>query len=179
MNDKPSMICCKTVIGYGAPNLCGSHDCHGAALGDAEVAATREPIGWKHAPFVIPQDIYAGWDAKSKGADGRGKSWNDKFAVYKKALPDLAAEYERRIKGGIAQGLEPKGRRIHQIRGCQGRDHRLAQGLAERAQWFGPALPEFLGGSADLAGSNLTIWKGSKGISNTVSDGNYILLWCA
>ncbi|MEK7815969.1 MAG: transketolase [Pseudomonadota bacterium] len=173
VNDKPSMICCKTVIGYGAPNLCGSHDCHGAALGDAEVAATRENLGWKHAPFVIPQEIYAGWDAKSKGAASE-KSWNDKFAVYKKAYPDLAAEYERRIKGELPKDWSQKADAF--IKSVDAKAETIASRKASQnaLNGFGPVLPEFLGGSADLAGSNLTIWKGSKGISNTVSDGNYI-----
>jgi transketolase len=174
VSDKPSMICCKTVIGYGAPNLCGSHDCHGAALGDAEVAATRENLGWKHAPFVIPPDIYAGWDAKSKGAASE-KSWNDKFAAYKKAFPDLAAEFERRvIKGELPKDWAAKSAEF--IKGVDAKAETIASRKASQntLNGFGPVLPEFLGGSADLAGSNLTIWKGSKGVSNTVSDGNYI-----
>ena len=174
VNDKPSMICCKTVIGYGAPNLCGSHDCHGAALGDAEVAATRENLGWKHAPFVIPPDIYAGWDAKSKGAAAE-KSWNDKFTAYKKAHPDLAAEFERRvIKGELPKDWSQKADEF--IKSVDAKAETIASRKASQntLNGFGPILPEFLGGSADLAGSNLTIWKGSKGVSNTVSDGNYI-----
>ena len=173
VNDRPSMICCKTVIGYGAPNLCGSHDCHGAALGDAEVAATRENLGWKHAPFVIPPDIYAGWDAKSKGAASE-KSWNDKFAAYKKAFPDLGAEFERRVKGELPKDWATKAAEF--IKGVDTKAETIASRKASQntLNGYGPLLPEFLGGSADLAGSNLTIWKGSKGVSNTVSDGNYI-----
>ncbi len=174
VNDKPSMICCKTVIGYGAPNLCGSHDCHGAALGETEVAATRENLGWKHAPFVIPPDIYAGWDAKSKGAASE-KAWNDKFAAYKKDHPELAAEFERRvIKGELPKDWAAKAADF--IKGVDAKAETIASRKASQnaLNGYGPVLPEFLGGSADLAGSNLTIWKGSKGISNTVSDGNYI-----
>ena len=173
VNDKPSMICCKTVIGYGAPNLCGSHDCHGAALGEAEVAATRENLGWKHAPFVIPQEIYAGWDAKSKGAAAE-KSWNDKFAAYQKAHPALAAEYARRMKGELPKDWATKSAEF--IKSVDAKAETIASRKASQnaLNGYGPVLPEFLGGSADLAGSNLTIWKGSKGISNTVSDGNYI-----
>ena len=174
VNDKPSMICCKTVIGYGAPNLCGSHDCHGAALGDAEIAATRENINWKHAPFVVPQEIYAGWEAKSKGAAAE-KSWNDKFAAYKKAHPDLAAEFERRvIKGELPKDWAAKAAEF--VKSVDSKAETIASRKASQnaLNGFGPVLPEFLGGSADLAGSNLTIWKGSKGISKTVSDGNYI-----
>ncbi|OGI51989.1 MAG: transketolase [Candidatus Muproteobacteria bacterium RIFCSPHIGHO2_12_FULL_60_33] len=173
VNDKPSMICCKTVIGYGAPNLCGSHDCHGAALGEAEVAATRENLGWKHEPFVIPQEIYAGWDAKGKGATAE-KHWNDKFAAYKKAYPELAAEFERRMKGELPKDWNTKAEDF--IKSVDAKAETIASRKASQntLNGFGPLLPEFLGGSADLAGSNLTIWKGSKGLSNTVSDGNYI-----
>jgi transketolase len=173
VNDKPSMICCKTVIGYGAPNLCGSHDCHGAALGDAEVAATRENLGWKHAPFVIPQDIYAGWDAHTKGAAAE-KVWNDKFASYKKAYPELAAEYERRMRGELPKDWSAKAEEF--VKSVAAKAETIASRKASQnaLNGYGPLLPEFLGGSADLAGSNLTIWKGSKGVSNTVSDGNYI-----
>ena len=173
VNDKPSMICCKTVIGYGAPNLCGSHDCHGAALGEAEVAATRENLGWKHEQFVIPQEIYAGWDAKGKGATAE-KHWNDKFAAYKKAYPELAAEFERRMKGELPKDWNTKAEDF--IKSVDAKAETIASRKASQntLNGFGPLLPEFLGGSADLAGSNLTIWKGSKGLSNTVSDGNYI-----
>ncbi len=173
VNDKPSMICCKTVIGYGAPNLCGSHDCHGAALGEAEVAATRENLGWRHAPFVIPPDIYAGWDAKAKGAAAE-KAWNDKFAAYRKEFPDLAAEFERRMKGELPKDWSAKSEEF--IKAVDAKAETIASRKASQntLNGYGPVLPEFLGGSADLAGSNLTIWKGSKGVSNTVSDGNYI-----
>ena len=173
VNDKPSMICCKTVIGYGAPNLCGSHDCHGAPLGAEEIQATRENLGWNHDPFVIPKEIYAGWDAKSKGTAAE-KSWNDKFATYKKAHPELAAEFERRMKGELPKDWSAKSAEF--IKSVDGKAETIASRKASQnaLNGYGPLLPEFLGGSADLAGSNLTIWKGSKGISNTVSDGNYI-----
>jgi len=173
VNDKPSMICCKTVIGYGAPNLCGSHDCHGAPLGADEIKATRENLGWNHEPFVIPKEIYAGWDAKAKGAAAE-KAWNDKFAAYKKAHPDLAAEFERRTKGELPKDWAAKSAEF--IKGVDAKAETIASRKASQnaLNGYGPVLPEFLGGSADLAGSNLTIWKGSKGISNTVSDGNYI-----
>ena len=105
VNDKPTMICTKTVIGYGAPNLCGSHDCHGAALGEDEIAATRENLGWKHEPFVIPDEVYQGWDGKAKGAEAENH-WNEKFAAYKAAYPDLAAEFERRTAGELPANWE-------------------------------------------------------------------------
>jgi transketolase len=168
------MICCKTVIGYGAPNLCGSHDCHGAPLGNDEIKATRENLGWNHEPFVIPNEVYAGWDAKSKGAAAE-KHWNDKFAAYKKEHPELAAEFERRvIKGELPKDWAAKAAEF--IKSVDAKAETIASRKASQnaLNGYGPLLPEFLGGSADLAGSNLTIWKGSKGISNTVSDGNYI-----
>ncbi len=174
VNDKPSMICCKTVIGYGAPNLCGSHDCHGAPLGNDEIKATRENLGWNHEPFVIPQEIYAGWDAKSKGAAAE-KAWNDKFAAYKKAFPELATEFERRvIKGELPADWAAKS--AEYVKAVDAKAETIASRKASQnaINGYAPALPELLGGSADLAGSNLTLWKGSKGISNTVSDGNYI-----
>ena len=173
VNDKPSMICCKTVIGYGAPNLCGSHDCHGAPLGPDEIKATRENLDWKYDPFVIPAEIYAGWDAKSKGAAAE-KHWNEKFASYKKAFPELAAEYERRMKGELPKDWAAKSAEF--IKSVDAKAETIASRKASQntLNGYGPVLPEFLGGSADLAGSNLTIWKGSKGVSNTVSDGNYI-----
>ncbi len=174
VNDKPSMICCKTVIGYGAPNLCGSHDCHGAPLGNDEIKATRENLGWNHEPFVIPQEIYAGWDAKSKGAAAE-KAWNDKFAAYKKAYPELAAEFERRvIKGELPADWAAKSAEF--VKAVDAKAETIASRKASQnaINGYAPVLPELLGGSADLAGSNLTLWKGSKGISNTVSDGNYI-----
>ncbi len=174
VNDKPSMICCKTVIGYGAPNLCGSHDCHGAPLGPDEIKATRENLGWNHEPFVIPQEIYAGWDAKSKGAAAE-KAWNDKFAAYKKAFPDLAAEFERRvIKGELPADWAAKSAEF--VKAVDAKAETIASRKASQnaINGYAPVLPELLGGSADLAGSNLTLWKGSKGVSNTVSDGNYI-----
>ena len=173
VNDKPSMICCKTVIGFGAPNLCGSHDCHGAPLGPDEIKATRENLDWKHEPFVIPAEIYAGWDAKSKGAAAE-KHWNEKFAAYKKAFPDLAAEYERRMKGELPKDWAAKSAEF--IKSVDAKAETIASRKASQntLNGYGPVLPEFMGGSADLAGSNLTIWKGSKGVSNTVADGNYI-----
>ena len=174
VNDKPSLICCKTVIGYGAPNLCGSHDCHGAPLGADEVKATRENLGWNHEPFVVPKEIYAGWDARPKGAAAE-KAWTEKFAAYKQAFPDLAAEFERRVvKGELPQDWNAKAEEF--IQGVAAKAETIASRKASQnaINGFAPALPELLGGSADLAGSNLTLWKGSKGVSNTVSDGNYI-----
>lgn len=173
VTDKPTMICCKTIIGFGSPNKSGSHDCHGAPLGDAEIAAAREFLGWPHAPFEIPADVYAGWDAKEVGA-AREAAWNDKFAAYAKAYPELAAEYERRVlKGELPADFEAKAQAF--IQECQDK----AEGIASRKASqnaigaFGAMLPELLGGSADLAGSNLTLWSGSKGIQDDPA-GNYV-----
>ena len=173
VNDKPSMICCKTVIGYGAPNLCGSHDCHGAPLGDDEIAATRENLGWKHPPFVIPDDIYAGWGAKGKGAAAE-QAWNKKFAAYKSAFPDLAAELERRLQGKLPDDWKTGAEGFIKAVVTKGETIATRKASQNAINGYAPLLPEIIGGSADLAGSNLTMWSGCKGISNTVSDGNYI-----
>ncbi|MDO9371689.1 MAG: transketolase [Gammaproteobacteria bacterium] len=173
VNDKPSLICCKTVIGFGAPNLCGSHDCHGAALGEKEIAATRENLGWKHEPFVMPDEYYAGFDARAKGAKTEA-DWNQRFAAYKKAHPDLAGELERRLRGELPADWAEKSAAFVNAVAEKGETIASRKASQNTLNGFGPLLPELLGGSADLAGSNLTIWKGSVGVSNTVSDGNYI-----
>ena len=173
VNNKPSLICCKTVIGYGAPNLCGSHDCHGAPLGDDEIKATRENLGWPHAPFVIPAEIYAGWDAKKKGANAE-LAWSEKFKAYKAAHPALAAEFERRMSGKLPANWEQHAQAY--IKSCAEKGEspatRKASQMAITA--LAKVLPEFLGGSADLTGSNLTNWPECRAITNTVADGNYI-----
>lgn len=173
VNDKPSLICCKTVIGYGAPNLCGSHDCHGAALGEDEVAATRENLCWRHEPFVMPPKIYAGWDARKKGAEAE-QAWNEKFAGYRDAYPELAAEFERRMAGELPADWPEKAGAFIQAVAAKGETMATRKASQAALNGYGPALPELLGGSADLTGSNNTNWKGSKGLSNTVSDGNYL-----
>jgi transketolase len=173
VNDRPTLICTRTVIGYGAPNLCGSHDCHGAPLGDDEIKAARENLGWNHAPFEIPDEIYAGWDAKAKGQAAE-QAWSEKFAAYRKEHPELAAEFERRMAGELPADWAQQAAKF--IASVNEKAETIASRKASQnaLNGYGPLLPEFLGGSADLAGSNLTIWSGSKGISNTVSDGNYI-----
>ncbi|NIP71695.1 MAG: transketolase [Gammaproteobacteria bacterium] len=173
VNDKPSLICCKTVIGYGAPNLCGSHDCHGAPLGEDEVKAARENLQWHHEPFVIPDEYYAAWDAREKGGAAE-KAWDEKFAAYKAAHPDLAAELERRLAGELPADWQAKAAEL--VASVAEKGEKVATRKASQGalNGFGPVLPELLGGSADLTGSNNTNWKGSKAISNTVADGNYI-----
>jgi len=173
VNDKPTLICCKTVIGWGAPNLCGSHDCHGAALGDDEIAATRENIGWKHDPFMIPDDIYSGWDARERGAKAES-DWNEKYAAYKQAYPELAAEYERRVAGNLPADWEKTANDFVQSVADKKETIATRNASQNALNGYGPVLPELLGGSADLTGSNNTNWSGSVKISNTVSDGNYI-----
>ena len=173
VTDKPSMICCKTIIGFGSPNKEGTHDCHGAPLGDDEIAATREKLNWSYAPFEIPADIYADWDQKDKG-NAEQASWNDKFAAYQAAYPELASEYERRvIKGDLPAEFEEKANAY--ILACQEKAENVASRKASQntIEAFGAILPELLGGSADLAGSNLTLWSGSKGIQDDAA-GNYI-----
>ncbi|MDP1708468.1 MAG: transketolase [Gammaproteobacteria bacterium] len=173
VNDKPSMICCKTVIGFGAPNLCGSHDCHGAALGEKEIAATRENLGWKHEPFVMPDEYYQGFDARARGARAEA-DWDQRFAAYQKAHPELAGELERRLRGELPADWAEKSAAFVNAVAEKGETIASRKASQNTLNGFGPLLPELLGGSADLAGSNLTLWKDSKGISSTVSDGNYI-----
>ncbi len=173
VNDKPTLICTRTVIGFGAPNLCGSHDCHGAPLGEDEIKATRENLGWNHPPFVIPDEIYAGWDAREKGAAAEAH-WNDKFAAYKAAYPELAAEFERRMRGELPQNWNEHADAF--IGAVNDKAENLATRKASQNAITGYAevLPEFLGGSADLTPSNLTSWPDAKAITRTVADGNYL-----
>ncbi|OAI10072.1 transketolase, partial [Methylomonas koyamae] len=173
VTDKPSIICAQTIIGFGSPNKQGKEECHGAALGEAEVAATREQLGWPHAPFEIPVDIYAGWDAKAKG-DRLESAWNDKFAAYRAAHPELAAEFERRMAGKLPGDWAEKANAF--IADVNAKAETIASRKASQntLNGFGPLLPELMGGSADLAGSNLTLWKGCKDVNATGHDGNYV-----
>ncbi|QSX36397.1 transketolase [Shewanella sedimentimangrovi] len=170
---RPSLICCKTIIGYGSPNKSGSHDCHGAPLGDAEIAAAREFLGWKHDPFVIPADIYAAWDAKEAGIAAE-KNWDAKFAAYAAAHPELAAEFERRIKGELPANFQIEAQAY--IEKLQATPANIASRKASQnaLEAFGAMLPEFLGGSADLAPSNLTMYSASKSITADDASGNYL-----
>jgi transketolase len=172
VTDKPSLICCKTIIGAGSPNKEGTHDVHGAALGDAEVAATRAHIGWNYPPFEIPPHVYAAWDARTRGA-GLEKLWNNKFAEYRAAFPAEAAEFERRTKGDLpANWTEHAAKAIAQINE-KGETIATRKASQNAINALVPALPEFLGGSADLTGSNLTNWTGAKHVS-AAKPGNYI-----
>jgi transketolase len=173
VNDKPSLICTKTVIGYGSPNLCGSHDCHGAPLGEDEIKATRENLGWNHAPFEIPSEIYAGWDGKEKGSQVEDE-WNKKFDAYKAAFPDLAAEFERRTKGELPANWSQITEDFIAETNTKADSPATRKASQNAITAYAAALPEFLGGSADLTPSNLTSWPDHKVITNTVADGNYI-----
>ncbi len=155
VTDKPSLICCKTVIGMGSPNKSGSHDCHGSALGEEEVAATRANIGWNYPPFEIPADVYAGWDQKAKGAKLEA-DWNAKFDAYAKAFPAEAAEFKRRMAGDLPANWKQAADAL--IASTNEKAETIATRKASQnvIAALAPTLPEFLGGSADLTGSNLT-----------------------
>jgi len=169
--DKPSLICCKTVIGYGAPNLEGSHITHGAPLGEAEIAAARKQLDWEELPFVIPDEIYQAWEAR--GGITR-QAWQEKFAAYQREYTEPAAEFERRLKGDLPDNWQAVTRLLLQqtVAKAQSIASRKASELCLEA--YGPVLPELLGGSADLASSNNTVWSGSRAISRAAHDGNYI-----
>lgn len=172
VTDKPSLICCKTVIGMGSPNKSGSHDCHGSALGLEEVAATRANIGWNHEPFVIPADVYAGWDGKAKGAKAE-QSWNDKFAAYAKAFPAEAAEFNRRMAGDMPANWTVETNKIIAAVNDKAEGNASRKASQNAIGALAPLLPEFLGGSADLTGSNLTS-TGSFVHVDAKKPGNYI-----
>ncbi|EOD2714143.1 transketolase [Vibrio cholerae] len=170
---RPTLICTKTIIGFGSPNKAGSHDCHGAPLGNDEIKAAREFLGWEYAPFEIPADIYAAWDAKQAGAS-KEAAWDEKFAAYAKAYPTEAAEYKRRVAGELPANWEAATSEI--IANLQANPANIASRKASQnaLEAFGKLLPEFMGGSADLAPSNLTMWSGSKSLTAEDASGNYI-----
>ncbi|WP_421340261.1 transketolase [Aeromonas veronii] len=170
---KPTLICCRTIIGYGSPNKSGSHDCHGSPLGNDEIAAARAFLKWDHAPFVIPADIAAEWNAQEKGA-ALEADWAAKFAAYEAAHPTLAAEFKRRTAGELPANWAAESAKI--IETLQANPAKIATRKASQnsLEAFGKLLPEFMGGSADLAPSNLTMWSGSKSLTNDDASGNYI-----
>ena len=171
-SDKPTLICCRTTIGFGSPAKAGKESSHGAPLGKDEVQATREALGWAHAPFEIPQDIYAGWRARDRAA--AETEWNARFAAYKAAHPEAAAEFERRLSGALPAGFDAAAdafiSRLQQD-GPVIASRKASQNAIEA---FAPLLPELVGGSADLAHSNLTLWKGSKSVAGSDPDANYV-----
>ncbi|WP_294884100.1 transketolase [uncultured Gilliamella sp.] len=172
VTDKPSLLMCKTVIGFGSPNKAGSHDCHGAPLGDAEIEATRKALGWSYPAFEIPKDYYDAWDAKAIGKQ-REDEWNARFDAYAKAYPELAKEFKRRMDGDLPSNWQQVAKDF--VNKLQANPATIATRKASQnaIEAFAPVLTEFLGGSADLAPSNLTMWSGSKEILAN-PDGNYI-----
>ncbi|PCK32074.1 transketolase [Pseudoalteromonas piscicida] len=172
-SDKPTLICCKTVIGYGSPNKSGSHDCHGAPLGDDEIKAAREFLGWEHGAFEIPEDIYAKWDATSRGQNQQSE-WLIKFTEYQMHYPELAAEFERRMKGELPADWSEKTEAYIAELQANPANPATRKASQNTLNAYGPILPEFMGGSADLAGSNLTLWEQSKGLTAEDASGNYI-----
>ncbi len=173
VTDKPSLICCKTIIGYGSPNKAGSHDCHGAPLGDDEIALTRKELGWEHQPFHVPDDIYAAWDARDKGAAAEA-GWSERFAAYKAEHPELAAEYERRMAGELPADWAEQSAAF--IAGVNEKGESVATRKASlnSIEGYAPLLPELFGGSADLGCSNLTEWSGYRPMRATNPNSNYI-----
>ncbi len=170
---RPSLICCQTQIGWGSPNKQGSESAHGAALGAEEVALTRKHIGWPHAPFVVPDEVYAGWDARAAGRE-REARWKQTFDAYARAHPELAAELERRARGDLPAQWDAAARRF--IEEVQSSAPKIATRKASlnTLEAYGQSLPELIGGSADLTGSNLTKWSGSRVLGAAERDANYI-----
>ena len=170
---RPTLICCKTIIGFGSPNKQGKEDCHGAPLGADEITLVREQLGWAHGPFEIPDSHYAGWDAKARGIAAQA-DWIKRLSEYRDAYPELSGEFERRMAGQLPTEFDAAADAY--IADCQASMEKIASRKASQNSLnaYGPMLPELLGGSADLAGSNLTIWSGSKPITAEDADGNYI-----
>ncbi|KJH76420.1 MULTISPECIES: transketolase [Pseudomonas] len=172
-SDQPTLICCKTTIGFGSPNKQGKEDCHGAPLGDAEIALTRTALNWNHGPFEIPADIYAEWDAKEAGLAAEAE-WDQRFAAYSAAFPDLANELVRRLSGELPADFAEKASAYIAEVAAKGETIASRKASQNALNAYGPLLPELLGGSADLAGSNLTLWKGCKGVTGEDASGNYM-----
>ncbi|KKX59436.1 MULTISPECIES: transketolase [Pseudomonas] len=170
---QPTLICCKTTIGFGSPNKQGKEDCHGAPLGDAEIALTRAALKWNHGPFEIPADIYAEWDAKEAGRAVEAE-WDQRFAAYSAAFPTEANELIRRLSGELPADFSEKAAAYIAEVAAKGETIASRKASQNALNAFGPLLPEFLGGSADLAGSNLTLWKGCKGVTADDASGNYM-----
>ena len=173
VTDKPSMICCKTTIGYGSPNKAGSHACHGAPLGEDEVALTKEALSWKHGPFDVPEEIYEGWNAREKGKAAQS-AWEDKFKAYEAAYPDLAAEFRRRMDGELPAEWEQKADAF--VAECNEKQENKATRQASLAsiEAYAAALPELFGGSADLGCSNLTEWSAHRPMRKDSPHANYV-----
>ncbi|WP_219064018.1 transketolase [Pseudomonas sp. UMAB-08] len=170
---QPTLICCKTTIGFGSPNKQGKEDCHGAPLGDAEIALTRAALKWNYGPFEIPADIYAEWNAKESGLAVEAE-WDQRFAAYSAEHPELANELIRRMSGELPADFAEKATAYIAEVDAKGETIASRKASQNALNAFGPLLPEFLGGSADLAGSNLTIWKGCKSLTAEDFSGNYL-----
>lgn len=170
---RPTLICTRTTIGFGSPNLCGSHDCHGAPLGHDEIKLTRESLGWTHEPFVIPEEVYAGWDHKAKGAADEA-AWNEAFAAYAVEYPTEASEFNRRMAGTLPANFAVEMDKF--IAKVQTDMPNIASRKASQnaIEAMGPLLPEMFGGSADLTGSNLTNWSGTVKVNHANANGNYL-----
>lgn len=172
-SEQPTLICCKTTIGFGSPNKQGKEDCHGAPLGDAEIALTRTALNWNHGPFEIPADIYAEWDARETGRAAEAE-WDQRFADYSAAFPELANELIRRLSGDLPADFSEKADAYIAEVAAKGETIASRKASQNALNAYGPLLPELLGGSADLAGSNLTLWKGCKGVTAEDASGNYM-----
>lgn len=172
-HERPSLLCCKTTIGWGAPSKEGTADCHGAPLGEDEIAATRARIGWEFTSFEIPDHIYAGWDSKERGAELE-HDWNQTFAHYRKSFPELAAEFERRVTGQLDPASSVAMARTAVEAQASPRKLATRQASKSMLDVLGPLTPELLGGSADLTGSNGTLWSGATTLSSEQPDGNYL-----
>ncbi|PWY37212.1 transketolase [Pseudomonas sp. RW409] len=172
-SEQPTLICCKTTIGFGSPNKQGKEDCHGAPLGAEEIALTRAALKWNHGPFEIPADIYAEWDAKETGRAVEAE-WDQRFSAYSAEFPELANELVRRLSGDLPADFSEKADAYIAEVAAKGETIASRKASQNALNAFGPLLPEFLGGSADLAGSNLTLWKGCKGVSAEDASGNYM-----
>ncbi|MFO7804028.1 MAG: transketolase [Desulfovermiculus sp.] len=173
VTDRPSLICCQTQIAFGSPRLVGSHKAHGAPLGDEEVLAVRKELGWEHPPFVVPQDVAQGWDARDKGSKAQAE-WEAMFDKYAAAYPDLAAEFRRRMAGELPNDFSDLAwKTVHEL---QSKAQVMATRKASKAalEELGPVLPELFGGSADLSGSNQTMWSGSRAVDKDGWEGNYV-----
>ena len=173
VTDRPSLLCCKTVIGFGAPSKAGKASAHGAPLGDDEIAGAREALGWPHPPFEVPGDVYAGWDARERGAVHRSE-WQARFEVWRAGYPREAAEFERRMRGELpADWVESCARHVEAAAAAA--EHIASRKASQNAlEAFGQILPELIGGSADLTGSNLTKWSGSTMLNREEADANYV-----
>jgi len=170
---RPSLICCQTIIGWGSPNKQGKEDCHGAALGEAEVRLTRDAIGWSHPPFVVPENMYAAWNARDRGARQEAE-WNRRLEGYRREHHDLSMELGRRLSSQLPADWAANAEGVVSQTAVKAQSIATRKASQNALNDFGPQLPELIGGSADLAGSNLTVWSGSKTIGKASADGNYI-----